>query len=963
MKKLKIFAVLFFLICTITAFVACGDKLDAPKGLTVTEEKEISWSPVKEAYRYLVQCKPVKGGKETEIKTKETTIPVSDFELEEGWYDVRVKALSAEGEQYDSVWSSAKEFYKEYESRCTFTLVNNVEYHVTGSAKAKGDVIIESTYNDKPVTRITKAAFKANTRVTSITIGEYVEEIEETAFYGCSSLKSVTLNERLKTIGERAFYNCRELTEVEIPDQVTSIGTFAFGYARKLAKLTLGKSVQSIGEQAFYGASVLEKLEIPDSVRYIGEQAFAACEAMKSVSIGKGLTEISKRVFYENTALAEITFAEGIKLDSIGDLAFGYATQVKEVEIPDDVTYLGDGVFQGCESLYDIKIPDSIEHIGSYAFGGTKYYKNLVDNEPSGLYYLGKWLIGASMDEDETDSVDLSFKGNVTDITPETFKAGTVGIADSVLERCPKLKNVELPSSMLYVGDYAFFQCPILNLVTMHNVKTIGAYSFAENSNISQLSLGTKLLSIGVCAFPKCASLENNARNPIVPASVEKIGQRAFEGSGLWDNPEDGIIYAGSWVVGYVAGLKEANIKKGTVGIADYAFYLSDVLSVSGLGLGVKHIGRGAFLGCTSLGTISLYDEMEVISDYTFYGCTNLLDVTMPQSLQKVGRSAFYACEILRSVDFSGVWDLQEIGPYAFEHCRNMTWVHFGYTLEKIGDYAFYKCVSLEEVALPDTVETIGNYAFYNNYYSYEDNEGKLVEKGLKKLSFDNDPENGVDSKLKTIGHYAFTGCELLESIELPDSVTAIGTSAFYNCFAVEKVSLSENLVSICDYAFFGLDKVTELELPETVKTIGMYAFKGWNGLTSIFIPSSVTFIDEHAFYGCKNATIYTTLTLEETKWDLRWNSSYRPVVYGVSWNETENRIEALTIGENTFANLRGDSVITAPESAGLTFMGWATSENGPVVYDANAIAQLPVGTTIYAIWDTVQPEVQQPTE
>ena len=956
MKKLKFFAALFFAICAMAIFASCGGKLDAPTEVIAVEENEIAWSPVEDAYRYLVQFQKVDSDdKPKELKTKETTISASEFEVDEGWYDVRVMALSGESEAKNSAWSEALRYYKIYESGCSFTLVNNVEYHVTASLKAKGDVIIESTYNGKPVTRIAEGAFKSNTRVTSVTMGEYVQAIDKNAFYGCSQLKSVTLPASLKTIGENAFQNCRELQSVQFFDELVSVDKFAFGYCRKLTSIDFGTSIRSIGESAFYGCSLLEKIELPDSVEYIGDKAFSNCESAQSVYIGKGITQIGSRTFYENTALSTITFADGIQLKTIGNLAFAYATKVKKVVIPNGVESLGDNVFQGCSELNDISIPNTLTHIGSYAFGGTKYYKDLVDDPTNTVYYLGNWVIGIQVDADDSDGVDTSFKSTIVDLSPETFNTGVVGIADLAFYRCPELRTVNLPDSLKYIGDYAFYQCPKLYLVNTYCAEAVGDYAFAETA-VSNLNLGTKLKSIGAYAFFKCLQLENNTQHPIVPASVTRIGQLAFANSGLWNKPaEDGVIYAGSWIVGYVGNIREVNVQPGTVGVSDYAFYMAQTLeSVSGLAAGVKNIGRGAFFGCTRLGTLALCDEMEKIEDYAFYACTNLLEVTLPQNLKKVGRSAFYGCTILSYVDFSALLYIEEIDKFAFANCQNLAEINFGYTLKTIGDYAFYKCYSLERVELPDTVETIGNYAFYKNYYAYENDEGAIIQKGLKYISFDRDTTDSYESQLKTIGNYAFTNCQLLEAIALPNSLTSIGTSAFYNCVSVESVELGEGIEKIGAYAFFGLDKPTQLNLPQTVNEIGMYAFKGWNGLSNVLLSESVDFVGEHAFYGCTNATIYTEATADELNWSLRWNSSYRPVVFGAELSEDKSYVVSLTITENTFANLRSESVVTAPTRANYIFKGWAFAEGGDAVYAANEITGLAVGTTVYAVWEAI---------
>jgi hypothetical protein len=87
-------------------------------------------------------------------------------------------------------------------------------------------------------------------------------------------------------------------------------------------------------------------------------------------------------------------------------------------------------------------------------------------------------------------------------------------------------------------------------------------------------------------------------------------------------------------------------------------------------------------------------------------------------------------------------------------------------------------------------------------------------------------------------------------------------------------------------------------------------------------------------------------------EWSLRWNSSYRPVVFGVELSEDKTYVVSLTITADTFSNLRTESVVTAPTCIGKTFKGWALSENGDAVYQANDITTLAVGTTIYAIWE-----------
>ena len=113
------------------------------------------------------------------------------------------------------------------------------------------------------------------------------------------------------------------------------------------------------------------------------------------------------------------------------------------------------------------------------------------------------------------------------------------------------------------------------------------------------------------------------------------------------------------------------------------------------------------------------------------------------------------------------------------------------------------------------------------------------------------------DGSVTSIGRYAFSGCNSLTTITIPDSVTSIGDSAFSGC---------SSLISII--------------IPDRVTTIGFYAFSGCSSLSSIIIPESVTSIGYYAFYYCTSLTIYCEATSQQTDWTSTWNNSNRPVYW-----------------------------------------------------------------------------------
>ena len=161
---------------------------------------------------------------------------------------------------------------------------------------------------------------------------------------------------------------------------------------------------------------------------------------------------------------------------------------------------------------------------------------------------------------------------------------------------------------------------------------------------------------------------------------------------------------------------------------------------------------------------------------------------------------------------------------------------------------------------------------------------------------------NGNTYCVTSIGGYAFSRCDSLTSIEIPNSVTNIGNFAFERCTSLTSIIIGDSVTSIgkeafdytpwynnkpegvvyagkvlykykgtmpadtsitvkngtlgiADFAFEYCDGLTSIEIPNSVTNIGQYAFDGCTGLTSIEIPNSVTNIGERAFSGCDGLT------------------------------------------------------------------------------------------------------------
>ena len=71
-----------------------------------------------------------------------------------------------------------------------------------------------------------------------------------------------------------------------------------------------------------------------------------------------------------------------------------------------------------------------------------------------------------------------------------------------------------------------------------------------------------------------------------------------------------------------------------------------------------------------------------------------------------------------------------------------------------------------------------------------------------------------IPNSINKIGHYAFAGCKKIFSIIIPCGVKSIGDGAFMNCETLKSLRLSEGLVSISDDAFDGCNNLNTIFVP-----------------------------------------------------------------------------------------------------------------------------------------------------
>ena len=295
------------------------------------------------------------------------------------------------------------------------------------------------------------------------------------------------------------------------------------------------------------------------------------------------------------------------------------------------------------------------------------------------------------------------------------------------------------------------------------------------------------------------------------------------------------------------------------VGIGDAAFLGCTSLTSITIPNSVTNIGISAFYGCSSLLSISIPNNVTNIDNNAFRGCTSLTSVTIPNSVMSIGDYAFYGCTGLTSITIPN--RVTYIGEYTFKGCTSLTSVTIGESVSEIGKSAFESCTSLTSVvwnAIHCVNFIIPDAPFPNSVTSFT--FGEKVEHVPAYLCYDMSvlASITIPNSVTSIGGSAFSGCSSLTSVTIPNSVTSIGTYAFQGCSSLSSVTIPNNVTSIEAGAFSGCSSLTSVTIPNGVTSIGGGAFSGCSSLTSVTIPNSVTSIGETAFSGCSSLTSIT---------------------------------------------------------------------------------------------------------
>ena len=219
-----------------------------------------------------------------------------------------------------------------------------------------------------------------NTFVKKAELGEGLPYIDDHVFDGCTNLGSAKLPETITRLGISSFQKCVSLKEITLPVATTNVMYNAFKGCQSLQNVTMDDGVEQL--TLAYNA---DKLKIKYQTNLVeidgdGLPLFEDCPLNK-VYIGRNIFYgTSEREgyspFYRNTSLREVEITD--QETEIGENEFYGCTGLKIVKIGDGVTTFGNWAFSGCSSLDYFSFGSSVAAIGQEAFSDCTSITRLI---------------------------------------------------------------------------------------------------------------------------------------------------------------------------------------------------------------------------------------------------------------------------------------------------------------------------------------------------------------------------------------------------------------------------------------------------------------------------------------------------------------------------------------------------------------------------------------------------------
>lgn len=705
------------------------------------------------------------------------------------------------------------------------------------------------------------ASLKGTTRIDIS--GSSLEVMPKSAFSSLTTVEEIAFPKNMKRTESLCFAQLG-LRKLVIPESMTYVGSQSFWRMDSLTDMTIGSNVDTIEHRAFYNTKagiitrVTMKRALPPycapSTKGVYENFTEATFTNATLMVPKGSLETYKATApwssfvnikeYDPADEGKTVTDGNVKYTITNAAAYTAAASAANTDIPFaeiknaitfngstfNVSEIAENGFAGCSKLAEITIPDFITTIGAGAFDGCTALTKAASSS------LPTWM---NIDFADAKANPLSAAGhlfiNGTEITDLTLPDSLSTVKPYSFYGATGIKTLKATADNLSTGAYSFAACTGLTSIQLpDSTGTFGDYTFAANSltELPAIPVGATY-GFGVFANSK------NMVKAAIPAGMERIPAGLLLGCDKLDSLilTDDVLYISEEALSG-CGLKAFTTPSFLKSIETKAFANSTNLTEVIFNNEVNLVGAEAFAGCKKITTVTLYGRIPPVgkpyNNGIYATFANNVYTTARLLVPKGSGDAYKATEPWKNfiniieTEFSGVEE------------RTFTQGDFTYTVLSSENKTVLVGAGSTDIVSATLPATVTNA---NNGFSYD-----VV--GVA--------ENG------------FKGCRKLESITFQPSIVQCGVNAFPDCYALTTVEIGklEDWVKInfADstanpaYSSKALtlngEKITSLTIPSTITEIAPYSFFGCTGLRTVVLPDNFQTVGKSAFELCRIRSI-----------------------------------------------------------------------------------------------------------
>jgi len=444
--------------------------------------------------------------------------------------------------------------------------------------------------------------------------------------------------------------------------------------------------------------------------------------------------------------------------------------------------------------------------------------------------------------------------------------SGYSGTAGTVVIPNTTNNNLRVTS----IGDAAFFEDSSLTNVTIGtNVVSIGGQAFSY-SGLATVSIPGSVTNLAFSVFFDCNSLTAinvNTNNPVYSSVAGVLFDESQ--TTLIEYPEgkagsytvpDSVTNLGIYAFYYSTNLTSVILPAGVIGMGDYAFLLCYGLSAITVNTNNPVYSSAAgVLFNKSLTTLIQYPVGSAAASYVmpnsvtnigmeaFDGSGSLVSVTIGTNVSIIGGAAFEYCPVLASMTLPD--SVTQIQGDAFVDCYDLTNLVIGAGVTNIQSQAFLDCTSLQHISVATNnpaFSSVGGVLFNSSQTALY-----LYPAGSSGISY------VIPNSVTRVQDDAFGECYNLTSITIGTNVLSFGDGTFSHCYYLTSVTIPNSVTNLGFSTFFECYSLTNVTIGTGVTTLGFQDFAYCDSLAGIYFPSNAPSFSSDVFDNDSATVVY----------------------------------------------------------------------------------------------------------